>query len=212
MDSKAKSILSDFHDKLISKTFDEMIIFSLLILLRDYYKADKVIVGLSDFIAHREKDRGEVHKYLAKMRSEMIKATQDKGYNFSVGLVYTEKQITDAINKVFSEHGMTIIDTESGSGLVLCIISLFQNIELLHGKPKRTFATLGLDPFYCLQQGHFTLLGKFSMPCNNSNGDYHILAPVLKSSYLPTVSDDLKDNPIPFKVINSAGRLHLIPG
>jgi hypothetical protein len=57
MDAKEASLVADLHERVVNRLFHERDVLALLILLRDHAPKASPVRQLSDFIAHREKDR-----------------------------------------------------------------------------------------------------------------------------------------------------------
>lgn len=212
MDIKARSLLHDFVTRIKDATYDETTVYALLILLRDYYLRDHVIRSLADFIAHREKDRGDIHKYFVTIINEMKNADRGEKYKFTVREVYSEEQIANALNRVLVEHGYSRLTVEEAAGVMLCIVTLFQGVALVgkkKGKSGSPVATLGIAIGDCIRDKKIVLHGDFPQPTAIGEGDGIFRMPVLSSSYMPSVADELIQTPGPCKVVNVDGRLCL---
>jgi hypothetical protein len=64
MDAKEELLVGDLYRRIRSHTFHERVVLALLILLRPYSVANSPVRELSDFVAHREKDRGALKTYV----------------------------------------------------------------------------------------------------------------------------------------------------
>jgi hypothetical protein len=102
IDKKEQFLISTYHERLIQKQFDELDVFSLLILLRRHCDKHSPIFEIANFIAHRERDRGDIWKYMVGIKQGLLKVQTGEGYNFQIQEVYTENDIIQALNELFS--------------------------------------------------------------------------------------------------------------
>jgi hypothetical protein len=134
MDEKEKQLVVNYHDKIINKEFDESDIYIFLMLLREKFDNKTPLRELGDFIAHREKNRGYIYDYLLDNKRKLDdvhnKTVPPEGRLIESKEVFTIKQIKDQYNRYFKEWGLTLFSTSMVNDIVLCVMSLFQNIAI----------------------------------------------------------------------------------
>jgi hypothetical protein len=86
--------------------------------------------------------------------------------------VFTEKEIQDSFNSVFTSFGLTPIPDEATGGIVLCIISLLQDVKI----SDRANQDIG-ELLFAYDNREMHLFGKFSV--NDFSPHTHLHAPVL---------------------------------
>ena len=67
MDAKEKVLVADLYKRIATRTFHERDVLALLILLREHAPKGSPVGELSDFVAHREKDRGSLKTYVHRI-------------------------------------------------------------------------------------------------------------------------------------------------
>jgi len=153
MDDKEKSLLSIFHQKIISKSFDESDIYTLLILLRPYANSKSPVFEFSNFIAHRERDRGVFHKYLLTTKKKLDNLGKENT-TIVIKPVFDELEVEISFNKIFNKYGLDNIDSESSRMILLIIISLLQKVRIVN-KEGTQFGSLE----FAYSQKEISLLG-----------------------------------------------------
>lgn len=68
MDVKERWLLTGLSEQIGGGTFDERDVLAFLILLRRHTPNDHLVRELGDFVAHRERDRGMLRRYLADVQ------------------------------------------------------------------------------------------------------------------------------------------------
>ena len=198
MDKKELSLISIHHDKLINHTFDEYDIYTLLILIRSHSRKHSPLHEISDFIAHREKDRGKIHRYLSKCRKEAIKATKKKPYKLIIKEVFSEEQLTSSINEVFNKYNFKEIDNKTGAAIMLCVMSLLQNVKLI--EKNKTISTLVLS--FPKDGEKITLFSRIPVPHHSGKGTVFLAFAVLRTSYVPSNFPSEADDSKLYSIVN----------
>lgn len=145
MDAKRLAQLREIHAQVVAGDFGELEINSLLITLREGAPSNGPVRELSDFVAHRLRDKGPVHRFMKGMVTAMDKYRAGQAVVFSVGLVFTEAGIASAFNQEFEKHGLTPLDTQRSRQLQLIILSLLQHAEMQAAKKKFGVLTLSIN-------------------------------------------------------------------
>lgn len=133
MDRKAKQLLNYYNQRLIQNNFDEKDIYGLLILIRGLSKSNSPVRELGDFIAHREKDRGYIKKYLLETKNKLDNLGK-KNTTIVIKTVFTAKEILNDLNNIFTLQKLTEINDKVANEIMLCIISLLQDVQIFNGK------------------------------------------------------------------------------
>lgn len=142
MDKKSKELVRNIHKRILNHSFDEIDIYSLLILLReestlkkDYSITDWELGYLHevcDFVAHRNRNKGfvlEEAKCIYKhtmTTGEFHLETQTKR-RVVAGL--SENAIIKEINSIFERLELSSIPKKCECEIILCIISILQLSE-----------------------------------------------------------------------------------
>ena len=101
MDIKEASLVKYYYDKLTAITFDEKDIYALLILIRAVSKDQEPIIWeLANFVAHRERDRGEFWDVLSQTKSFFNANGIKLGDTFEVKPVFSAEEIRDSLNSL----------------------------------------------------------------------------------------------------------------
>ena len=130
MDAKEATIIKTYYDKLTSLSFDERDVFTFLIVLRPYSQKGSPVYEFSNFVAHRERDRGYIYDYLLTSKSFFNQIGTKLGDIHELKSVFTEKEIHDSIDTVVTGFGLAPISDEVSYALQLCIISLLQDVTI----------------------------------------------------------------------------------
>lgn len=143
MDAKQTALLSDLHSRFLAGNFGEIDVHSLLALLRDDSPASGPVRELGDFIAHRERDRGKVHRYLTEMKTILDRlGTQEDVLR--VGVVFTDEVIAKAIDTELARHGLAALSAVRHRQIQLAILSTLQQVALVDSRGSQ-FGVLELS-------------------------------------------------------------------
>jgi hypothetical protein len=132
MDHKENQLIMFYYNKIQKGSFDEKDIYTFLILVRPYAKKNQPVYEFSNFIAHREKDRGFISDYLKETKTKAALLSQPRKAPFKIIIkdVFTKEQITRSFNDILSELNLSLFSAQTISGITLCVISLFQHIRI----------------------------------------------------------------------------------
>jgi hypothetical protein len=202
MDAKEEKLIKQHYDKLTSLSFDERDVYSLLILLRPHSQKDSPVFEFSNFVAHREKDRGHIRDYLNRTKFVLDNLGKINTV-LEIRPVFTEQEIKKSFNSVFAKLGLAPVSDEVISGIVLCIISLLQSVKIVTKKN----VPIG-ELIFAYDTNEITLLGKCRV---QSKAD--AVFPVLstKNRYLSTSvtgTPALSTNIV--EVVNNNGTFEII--
>jgi hypothetical protein len=172
VDTKEATIIKTFYDKLVSLSFDERDVFSFLIVLRPYSQKGSPVYEFSNFVAHRDKDRGHIYDYLLASKSFFNQVGTKLGDIHELKSVFTEKEIHDSIDSVVTGLGLAPISDEVSYALQLCIISLLQDVTI----SDKTGTQIG-KLLFAFDKDTIYLMGLFSV--NDVPPYSHLQVPVL---------------------------------
>jgi len=205
MDAKEASLARYYYEKLASLSFDEKDIYALMILIRESSKDhEPVLWELANFVAHRERDRGEFWDVLSKTKAFFNADGIKLGDIFEVKPVFNDQEIKDTFNSLLGRLGFAPLSDESANGIVLCIISLLHASRILN----KDGAEVG-ELLFAYDKQHIYLFGRFSV--QTMAGFTHLQVPVLQiqNHYLKPVSSDLQI-PNMTEVVNDSGSLRVV--
>ena len=139
MDRKSEDLICNIHQRILHSSFDEIDIYSLLILLREYSTLNKdysitdwehgYLHEICDFVAHRNRNKGfvlEEAKYIYKHCTTTGEFHFDTESKRRVIAGLSEESIIHEINSIFEKLELCPIPKESENEIILCIISILQ--------------------------------------------------------------------------------------
>ncbi len=131
MDNKESVLIDRCLTSFYQNTFVEMDVYLLLILLRQHSKKNSIVFELANFVAHRERDRGMLHKYIleTKLKAEKIGVE-------STTIVIKERfktaDLFKDINQILLELEFLPLPNEISNEIMVCVISLLQDVKLVN--------------------------------------------------------------------------------
>jgi len=132
MDAKEQNLVADLHKLITNHSFHERDILALLILLREHAANRTAVRELGDFIAHREKDRGALKKYVHHVTAYVEAATKNKPAQVKVEPVYSSAEFRDSLNTSFAGFGLPQVSPDLTDDVLICIMSLLQDVRIFH--------------------------------------------------------------------------------
>ena len=159
MDAKEASLVKHYYDKVRSLSFDEKDIYALMILLRESSKGQEPVVWeLGNFVAHRERDRGEFWHALSRTKS-FFNADGTKLVDvFEVKPVFNDQEVKDSLNSLFGRLGFGPVCDEAANGILLCIISLLHAARIMNkGRDEVGVLLFAYDKQYVYLFGRFSV-------------------------------------------------------
>ena len=204
MDSKEATLIKHYYDKVTSLSFDERDVLTLLILLRWYSQKNSPVYEFSNFVTHRDKDRGHIYDYLLSSKSFFNKLGTELGDIHELKSVFTEQEIHASFNDVLANLGLASLSDEVAQGIQLCVISLLQEVKI----SDKTGAEIG-KLLFAFDKEDIYLMGLFSVV--DFSPYSHLQVPVLmiKNRYLKTESYDLR-TPGLVEIVNVDGALKVM--
>jgi len=133
MDSKELQLLDELYNKLLTRTFSEIDIYSFYILIRDYVKCNYppgILLDLGDFIAHRKRNQGilfkkfiQLHKYMFgdyEKKDEALRCMKDIP-------VFPIIEFKSELNDLLERLGKVSLDDDIIKEILLFTYSLLQS-------------------------------------------------------------------------------------
>jgi hypothetical protein len=146
MDAKETHLVADVHQLIANRSFHERDILGLLILLREHAADPSPVRELGDFVAHREKDRGALKKYVQHVAAYLEAAARKAPAQVQIKSVYSSASFRESLNAVFDRFGLPPLSVDLSDDVLTCVMSLLQDVRLLHN--RKEIGCLGLGRFY----------------------------------------------------------------
>jgi len=132
MDAKEQNLIADLHKLITNHSFHERDILALLILLRDHAADRSAVRELGDFVAHREKDRGALKKYVHHVTAFVDAAIKNRPAQMKIEPVYSSAAFRDSLNTSFDRFGLPPVSPDITDDVLICIMSLLQDVRIVH--------------------------------------------------------------------------------
>jgi len=158
MDAKEHSLVSELHGRINARSFHERDILALLILLRQHAPDGSAVRELSDFVAHREKDRGSLKKYVQHVVAYGEAMQTGKAARVEIDVVFSAADFADSLNTVLRKFALGALEREVTDDVLACVMSLLQDVRLFHQGAE--IGRLGLSRV----QNDLWLAGAVQMP------------------------------------------------
>lgn len=154
MDNKELEIITELHNRIITKLCNESDIYSILILLRCYAKEKTAVKEFGDFIAHREKDRGFINEYLIRTK-EILDNLGKRNELLVIKNVFSFEEIKTSFNEILSKLNLQNFNDEIVRIIIVFIISLLQDVNIID-KKKNSVGKL----VFSISKNEIVLLGR----------------------------------------------------
>jgi hypothetical protein len=145
MDAKEKILVDDLHRCVATRAFHERDILSLLILLREHAARASPVRELSDFVAHREKDRGSLKTYVHHVVKYGEALIQKTSASLKIEVVHSADDFCQSLNDVLRKFDLSSLTKDVSDDVLACIMSLLQDVRVFHN--RREIGRLGLGRF-----------------------------------------------------------------
>jgi hypothetical protein len=128
IDAKEQFLVSQLYRRICARHFYEPDVAALLILLRRHAEKYSPVKELSDFIAHREKDRGTLKTYMNDLVRYFRKETQ----RVSTDPIHSATDFKYSLNATLIAFNLSPLDSNLTNDVLTCIMSLLQDVRLMH--------------------------------------------------------------------------------
>jgi hypothetical protein len=142
MDAKEKFLVDELCRRIRDQIFHERDVLALLILLRGHSAAGSPVRELADFIAHREKDRGALQKYVQRVVAYGQALANGTAGQLKIDPVFTAAAFRVSLNSVLAGLSIPVFPNERTDDVLACTMSLLQDVRLIH--EKKEIGRLGL--------------------------------------------------------------------
>lgn len=191
MDSKEFQLISHFYKKIIKGKSDERDIYSFLMLIREYSPKPSPVREFGDFIAHRERDRGKIKDYLDSAQDFFYKYANDipsSKNGYEVKPVFTMEEIYESFNITLKNIGFPNLDQISVRNIMLCIMSLLQNVaiyRIVNSKKKSKKILIG-RLYITMDKKNVTLFGRVGVKVKKDNKKVYMVLEIMSLEHLIT--------------------------
>ncbi|GEM_PF-4060977 len=206
MDRKLQQMNTRYFELFSDRTFEETDVLGFLSLAAGQSEIS-ILAALHEFITVRDTQSGHVADYFKKS-ADIISRLGTGGPKEKIEILFTFKDIRNALNQYFAEAGCGKLSAEPVSDFLLIVISLLQHTPIRQGKNRRTAGSL----IFGASQKELLLLG--SLKTNVNGRSIPVTFPVLavKNDYEPVKKQDAEDSPYLFEdsaavMIRHDGRL-----
>ena len=169
MDRKERWQVSRLHSQIVQGTFSEEDVFALLMLLREYSVKGSPLRECADFIAHREKDRGQVFEYLERTKNVLDNLGKISTV-LEIKPVFSLMEMKNCVDLCLTQFGLGALDERLTNQILVCIISLLQDVRLV----KRDGTPVGVLEV-AVSKTEVVLLGKVRL----DSKPVHVVFPAL---------------------------------
>lgn len=179
MDAKEVFLVGAIYDKILAHNYDELDIYVFFMIIREYSR--KPIREIGDLIAHRRKDQGEIQKNLVDILGKDIliddNVNTDTVYYLNTDPIFQKNEVSDGINEILFQMGLKRLDDTHIDGILLCVISIFQDIQIISkGKTDK----IG-ELVYFVSKGKHSLGLKFLVEDKKGNRKINVICEVLRT-------------------------------
>ena len=158
MDAKEHLLVGDLYRRIRTHTFHERDVLAFLILLRPYSVAGSPVRELSDFVAHREKDRGSLKTYVHHVLTYGEAVVAKRAAQVQIGVVHSAAAFRDSLNATLAKFKLSPLNPDVTDDVLACVMSLLQEVRLFHNGVE--IGRLGLGRL----KKELWLLGAITMP------------------------------------------------
>ena len=162
MDAKEAHLIRGLADRIRARRFHERDVLAFLILLRAHARPDSALRELSDFVAHREKDRGALKTYVKHVVDYGVDLRENRQANLQITPVHSPRDFEASVNQALASFNLPAFDRHLTDDLFACVMCLLQGVTLHHG--SRPIGGLALGRF----RKHIWLCGVVLMPSTDA--------------------------------------------
>jgi hypothetical protein len=87
---------------------------------------------LSDFVAHREKDRGSLKTYVRHVVTYAEALVTKNATQLKVGVVHSAAAFRESLNTTLTKFNLAPLDPDVTDDVLACVMSLLQEVRLFH--------------------------------------------------------------------------------
>jgi hypothetical protein len=132
MDAKEQLLVGDLYRRIRTRTFHERDVLAFLILLRPHSVAGSPVRELSDFVAHREKDRGSLKTYVHHVLTYGEALVAKRAAQVQIDVVHSAAAFRDSLNATLAKFNLAPFNPDVTDDVLACVMSLLQEVRLFH--------------------------------------------------------------------------------
>lgn len=181
MDAKEVFLVKAIYDKILAHNYDELDIYVFLMLFREPSGKDTIIREIGDFAAHRIRDRGKTYKKLNEILGKDIliddNVNTDTVYYLNTNPIFQKNELSEGINEILFQMGFKRLDDTHIDGILLCVISIFQDIQIISKGETNKIGKL----VYFVSKGKHSLGLQFLVEDKKGNREINVIREVLRT-------------------------------
>jgi hypothetical protein len=143
MDAKEHQLVRDLARRLRNRTFHERDVLALLIVLREHTGPRSTLRELADFVAHREKDRGALQRYVKHVFDYLEALKKGTEARLRVATVHSPQEFCDSVNAALVKFDLVPLPRDVTDDAFVCVMSLLQEVRLIHNGSQIGGLSLG---------------------------------------------------------------------
>ncbi|WJY28225.1 MULTISPECIES: hypothetical protein [Sporosarcina] len=204
MDLKMKQLNQYYYDKFTARAFDEK---DVLGFFASEVPDHPVLAEIRRLVLTREIGNGPAEVYF-RHAAEVISRLGKGGPKEKIDLLYTFKDIRNALNQHFTQAGREKLSIAAVSDFLLCLISLLQHIPLGRVTGRRSSGFL----CFAASKKELLLMGNLKTTVNGRSVPVTFPVLTVKNDYEKVEPRDSADTPYLFEsaaaeIITQEGRL-----
>ncbi|MDH3457606.1 MAG: hypothetical protein OER90_12280 [Gemmatimonadota bacterium] len=134
MDEKERAIVATIHDRIRARAFDENDVLSFLIVTRHYAGADTPLRELGDFVAHRERDRGLMQRYLQHVCEFRDAFLAGRAATLHSKPVFGVSDVHASLGSALEQFDLPLLCEAEVNDVLATAMSILQQVQLFDGK------------------------------------------------------------------------------
>lgn len=134
MDAKEKALVTRLRDRIAAREFGEADVLSLLIMLRQYASAGSSVRELGDFVAHRERDRGLLQRYIQHVCDFRDAYLAGKAATLHSAVIFDVPSLGASLADTLGRFGLQPLNKPQVCDLLACAMCILQAVQLYDGK------------------------------------------------------------------------------
>jgi hypothetical protein len=143
MDEKEQRLVGDLYRRISERAFHERDVLALLILLRPHSAGGSPVRELSDFVAHREKDRGSLKTYVHHVITYGEALVKGTAAQLKIDVVHSAAAFCESLNFTLEKFKLAALASDVTDDILACVMSLLQDVRLFHENKEIGRLSLG---------------------------------------------------------------------
>ena len=143
MDSKERAIVAALHGRIQASAFGESDVLGFLIATREYAHSNSPLRELGDFVAHRERDRGILQRYLRHVCEFRDAFLAGLPAILHSEVIFSLKDLHATLTSTLQRFDLPSLNEAQTGDLLACAMSILQQVRLSDGKKQIGRLALG---------------------------------------------------------------------